>query len=61
MIFDVFCSILIGVFIGLCIFLFIPKTKIYRGPNSKLIKSRIYKTKSGKCYVLEPKIYLCPR
>lgn len=54
--------IFLGIFIGYVLFVFFIKSKkvIYRGPNSKDIKNKIYKNKSNKkCYVFEPKIYLC--
>ena len=58
---DVICSLIIGFIVGLCLFFCVSDRKIYRGPNSESIKSVIYKVSSdGKCYVLEPKIYLCP-
>lgn len=57
---DVYCSIIIGIFVGLCLFYLTRKNNVYRGPDSNIIKSKIYKLSGdNKCYVLEPKIYIC--
>ena len=62
MIFDLITSILFGIIVAIIIFyLFIKTDKIvYRGPNSKDIKNKIFKDlKNDKCYMFEPKVYLC--
>ena len=59
---DIMLSIILGIIVS-CILLYFLNIKndvLYRGPDSKIIKFNIYKSKDEKCYVLEPKIYLCP-
>lgn len=60
---DVICSLSFGLLLGVCIFyLFICNTKyntIYRGPNSGIVKKQIFRH-NNKCYVFEPRIYICP-
>ena len=59
---DVFWSLIFGCLAAIILFYTFNNNAIYRGPNSKHIKSKIYKTsKTGKCYILKPRIYLCPK
>lgn len=60
---DPIISIILGILTALLLFYLIFKkgNQIYRGPNSKNIKRKIFRDKqNNKCYALEPKIYLCP-
>ena len=59
---DIILSIIFGIIVSCVLFYFlIIKNSIsYIGPDSKIIKSTIYKLKDEKCYILTPKIYLCP-
>lgn len=54
--------IVLGFVFGCCMFYHYYKTKIkYHGPNSNKVKKTIHKdTKTGKCYMFEPKMFLCP-
>jgi len=54
--------IILGIIIGYNLFYIFKKYHIkYVGPNSKDIKSNIYKDiKTNKCYIFEPKVYMCP-
>lgn len=51
-------SILIGIFAAACIFYLFCYKIIYRGPDSNVLKFKIYKYKN-KCYVFDPQMYLC--
>ena len=59
--FDVLCSLFLGIIVALCIFRLFYTKQNYRGPNSKNIKTRVFTSdEKNKCYMFEPKIYLCP-
>ena len=61
---NIIVSIILGIIASSVIFYFLNMSTniIYRGPDSKIIKSHIYRLKKeNKCYVLQPKIYLCPK
>ena len=58
---DVLWSMILGCSLAALLFYIFNDNVIYKGPNSKDIKSKIYKiSRDNKCYVLQPKIYLCP-
>lgn len=60
--FDLIFSVLIAIILAYVIFFSINIKIIYRGPNSKDIKNKIYPDhKTGKCYILEPIVCDCPR
>lgn len=61
--FDLILSIIFGIIIGTVLFYLIigNNSVVYRGPNSKDVKKRMYRDKkNNKCYALEPKVYICP-
>jgi hypothetical protein len=62
MIFLIFFMIILGILFGSCMFYYYRKTIIkYHGPNSNKVKKTIHKDKkTGKCYMFEPHVYLCP-
>lgn len=57
-----YLSLFIGMLLGALLFImFFNKNTIYKGPNSKDIKSKIFHfDNTNVCYKLEPQIYLCP-
>jgi hypothetical protein len=61
MIIDITISIIFGIIVTIALFYFVgmKNNVLYHGPNSKDVKSTVYKTDNGKCYMFEPKIYLC--
>jgi hypothetical protein len=60
---NIMLSILLGIIVSCILFYFlnIKNSALYRGPNSKIIKTNIYRSKNEKCFILEPKIYICPK
>lgn len=59
---DVMWSLILGCSLAMLLFYMFNNDTIYRGPDSKNIKSRIYRvSKNGKCYIMQPKMYLCPQ
>lgn len=62
---NILTSIFFGTIMSIIIFyLCIREKNTYRGPNSKDIKSKIFRvtnkdTNEKTCYVFDPKIYLC--
>lgn len=62
MIINIIISIVLGIMTTIVMFYFFDMRNniLYHGPNSRDIKSKIYKTKDKKCYVLKPKLCLCP-
>jgi hypothetical protein len=53
-------SISLGFIIGIIIFYYYYNHRIkYHGPNSGIIKKKIYKD-NDNCYMLKPKIHVCP-
>jgi ABC-type cobalt transport system substrate-binding protein len=51
-------SIIIGISLAILIYFFFKKEDVYHGPDSNIIKTKIYK-KGNQCYKLVPKIYIC--
>ena len=62
LIFIIIIIIIFGIITGFLIFDMFKKIIIeYHGPNSTKVKNTIYKDKKiNKCYIFEPKLYLCP-
>lgn len=60
---DVIISLFVGIIIAVVIFYLIGgyhSNVLYRGPNSKDIKYRIFKDdQTNICYMFDPHIYLC--
>ncbi len=54
--------IILGIFIGYLLFNYYNKSNIkYHGPNSSIVKKTIsFDKKNNKCYIFEPKPYVCP-
>ena len=57
--YKIFFNICWGIIFGLVIGYYLFKKKIYKGPNSNIIKKKIYR-KSNKCYKLIPLTFICP-
>lgn len=57
---DVLYSVIIGIVVALVLFFLFSDKEIYRGPNSKEVKSAIFRS-DNKCYEFEPKVYVCPK
>ncbi len=53
--------IIIGIIFGYILFFLYKKFMVtYHGPNSSIVRKTIYKDeKNNKCYMFEPKVYLC--
>lgn len=62
MILLIFFMIILGIVFGGCMFYYYRKTTVkYHGPNSNIVRKKIHKDGiTGKCYMFEPHIYLCP-
>jgi len=59
---DVLWSLILGCSFAALIFYIFNDNTVYRGPDSKNIKSHIYRIPDrNKCFILQPRIYLCPR
>jgi hypothetical protein len=58
--YDIIISFILGIIISILVFVLFKNNITYNGPNSKYIKTQIFK-KDNKCYMFEPKIYLCPK
>ena len=57
--YDIIISVIIGIIVSIVLFISIKQSVIYKGPNSKDVKNRIF-TRDDKCYMFEPVVYLCP-
>lgn len=58
-----FISIITGILFAILIFITFNKSnykQIYHGPNSNEFKTKIFKL-DDKCYIFEPRVYLCPK
>lgn len=51
-------SIIAGILFGILIYFIMDRSTVYHGPNSNVIRKKIYK-KNGKCYMLTPILHLC--
>lgn len=56
---NIIISILSGIIFGILIYIFFLKKTVLRGPDSNIIKKKIY-SEGNKCYYLKPKIHKCP-
>ena len=54
-------EIVVGIVVGIILFVLYKKLTVeYHGGNSSVIKNTIYKDeKNNKCYVFEPKVFVC--
>ncbi len=54
--------IFLGIIVGYMLFEYYSKQNIkYHGPNSSIIKKTIFvDKKNNKCYMFNPKPYVCP-
>ena len=57
---DIILSFVLGIIVAVCLFYWYHKSYVFKGPNSKDVKSTIFRH-NDKCYVLQPKVYLCPK
>jgi hypothetical protein len=56
---NIIISILSGIVFGILIYIYFIKKTVLRGPDSNIIKEKIY-IDNNKCYILKPKIHKCP-
>lgn len=53
--------ILLGIIFGFLIYVLFNKNTLYHGPNSNNIRKTIFfDKKNNKCFIFEPRVYLCP-
>lgn len=52
-------SLIFGIVVGILVYRALFKQIIYKGPNSNLIRHKIYNVE-GKCYKFNPVIHICP-
>lgn len=52
-------SLLTGFLIGVILFKLLYQTDIHKGPDSNIVKKRVYTNNDGKCFRFEPLPYLC--
>jgi len=57
---NIFISILTGIILAIILVnIYIRKIPLKHGPNSSIIRNKIYKD-NNKCFRLEPRIKVCP-
>lgn len=52
-------TIITGIVVAVIIYFIAYPSVLYHGPNSNIVRKRIYKL-DGKCYKLKPVVYICP-
>ena len=54
--------IILGIILGFVLFNFYKRAYIkYHGPNSSIVKKTIHIDKENKkCYMFDPKVFICP-
>jgi hypothetical protein len=60
MISSILLNIIVGIIAGIISFTYFNKNTIYHGPNSSIVKKKIYHDDDNRCHVLEPKVHICP-
>ena len=53
--------IIMGVIVGIYLYIiYANKKQIQHGPDSSIMRNIVIKDNNGKCYMFEPKVYICP-